>query len=140
MAASRLGRWFRWSPFLVRRLGVEDEAWLSVVRLGDLALAGIPGDLSGEIAVNLKARARERGVELWVTSFDGAYVGYISPDHYYETASREGLEGYEMYTMSWGGPQQEELLSRLVGAALDAFEVETAGESRAAVSPDPTSG
>jgi len=119
MAASRLGRWFRWSPFLVRRLGVEDEAWLSVVRLGDLALAGIPGDLSGEIAVNLKARARERGVELWVTSFDGAYVGHISPDHYYETASREGLEGYEMYTMSWGGPQQEELLSRLVGTAGD---------------------
>jgi hypothetical protein len=117
----RLGRRLRWSPFLVRWLGVDEEAWISAVKLGGLALVGAPGDLSGEIAVELKRRARERGIELWTTSFNGAYLGYISPDRYYESAARGGREGYEMYTMSWGGPQQEEQLTLLTEAALEAL-------------------
>ena len=51
---------------------------------------------------------------MWVLSFNGDYVGYVSPDRYYDTASREGKEGYEMYLMSWCGPQQGELLVRLI--------------------------
>lgn len=120
----------RWSPFLVRALGVEPEGRLTAIRIGDLVVAGFPGDLSGEIAVELKSRARRRGLELWTTSFNGAYLGYISPDRYYASASSGGPAGYEMYTMSWGGSQQEAQLTLLVEAALGALEPPAQGRGR----------
>ena len=61
----------------------------------------------------LKSSARGSGADLWLLSFNGDYVGYISPDRYYETVSRSGKQGYEVWTMGWFGPQQGELLSRL---------------------------
>ncbi|MEM7354001.1 MAG: neutral/alkaline non-lysosomal ceramidase N-terminal domain-containing protein [Acidobacteriota bacterium] len=111
---ARLTRSWRLSPFLVRALGVDRQAWLQGLRIGDTVLVGTPSDFSGELSVELKAEAAGRGVDLWLLSFNGDYVGYISPDRYYDTAARNGPEGYEMYTMSWFGPQQGEYLTRLI--------------------------
>jgi len=110
----RWNRWLRLSPFLVRGLGVDNRAWLQGVRIGESVLIGTPSDFSGEISVELKAWAAELGWDLWVLSFNGDYIGYVSPDRYYTTASRKGREGYEMYLMSWCGPQQAEYLVRLL--------------------------
>jgi hypothetical protein len=118
---ARIGSRWRWSPLLLPWLGLSPEGWLSVLKLGDLVLVGAPGDLSGEIALRLKSRVRGRGLELWTTSFNGAYLGYISPDRYYATAATRGREAYEMIAMSWGGPQHEAQLSLLVEAAVDAL-------------------
>jgi hypothetical protein len=118
---ARIGSRWRWSPLLLPWLGLSSEGWLSVLRLGDLVLVGAPGDLSGEIALRLKSQLRGRGLELWTTSFNGAYLGYISPDRYYATAATGGPEAYEMITMSWGGPQQKAQLSLLVEAAVGAL-------------------
>ncbi len=110
----RLNRYLRLSPWLVPRLGVDNRAWLNGLRIGDAILVGTPSDFSGELSIELKAWAAERGIDLWLLSFNGDYIGYVSPDRYYETASRSGREGYEMYTMSWCGPQQAEVLVRLI--------------------------
>ncbi len=117
----RITRRLRLSPFLVRGLGVNNGAWLQAVRLGDTVLVGTPSDFSGELALELKAWAAGRGVELQVLSFNGDYIGYVSPDRYYTTAGREGREGYEMYVMSWCGPQQGEFLVRLIQRAVEAL-------------------
>ncbi|MCP4664427.1 MAG: hypothetical protein GY856_54280 [bacterium] len=110
----RWNRWLRLSPFLVRGLGVDNRAWLQGVRVGETVLIGTPSDFSGELSVELKTWAAELGYDLWVLSFNGDYIGYVSPDRYYATASRKGREGYEMVVMSWCGPQQAEYLVRLV--------------------------
>jgi hypothetical protein len=104
---------WRWSPLLVRALGVNNQAWIQMVRLGELVLVGFPADFGAECAVPLKRAAQRAGYALWTLSFNGDYVGYISPDRYYHTASADGTEGYEMYRMSWCGPQQEQYLSVL---------------------------
>lgn len=110
----RLNRWLRLSPLLVRGLGIDNRAWLGGVRVGETVLVGTPGDFSGELSGELEAWASALGYDLWVLSFNGDYVGYVSPDRYYDTASRQGREGYEMYVMSWCGPQQGEFLVRLI--------------------------
>ncbi len=110
----RVGRRLRLSPFLISALGPDRQTWIHGVRLGDAVLVGTPCDFSGELAVELKTWAAGLGVDLWLLSFNGDYMGYISPDRYYRTAARSGREGYEMYTMSWHGPQQGEIFTRLI--------------------------
>lgn len=110
----RLSPGLRLSPVLVRALGPDRRTWIHGVRLGDVVLVGTPSDFSGELSVDLKAWADGLGVELWPLSFNGDYMGYVSPDRYYRSAARSGREGYEMYTMSWHGPQQGEIFTHLI--------------------------
>ncbi len=102
-----MGRSWRVSPFLVPMLGIDNIAWVQGVRVGDMFFYGTPCDMSGEIAVDMKRWAKDKSVDLWVLSFCGDYIGYVSPQRYYETADPNGDESYEMYFMSWFGPNQE---------------------------------
>ena len=114
----RLNRNWRLSSQLLPLLGIDHDAWLQGVRLGDVVLVGTPADYCGEISVGLKVAAAEQGLDLWVLSFNGDYVGYISPDAYYDDLEADGTLGYERGVMSWIGPQQEaytrDLIERLV--------------------------
>ena len=82
-------------------------------------LVGTPADFCGEISVKLKSWAEERSTDLWVTSFNGDYVGYISPDAYYNDLEENGGLGYERGTMSWIGPDQEAFSVSLITTMVD---------------------
>jgi neutral ceramidase len=110
----RLNRNLRLSKFLLPILGVDSDGWLQGVRMGDIVLIGTPADYSGEISVQLKSKAAKKGIDLWVLSFNGDYVGYISPDAYYNDLEPDGSLGYERGTMSWIGPQQEAYTTTLI--------------------------
>lgn len=111
----------RWqvSKFLLPMLGVDTDGWLHAVRVGDMVLVGTPADFCGEISVKLKAWARDRDLDLWALSFSGDYVGYISPDSYYNDLEEDGSLGYERGTMSWIGPDQEAYSVTLIKAMVD---------------------
>jgi len=81
----------------------------------------MPGDFSGESAIALREAASRHGAALWALGFNGDYAGYISPDRYYATARRDGTEGYEMYLMSWCGPNQEAYFAGLADVATRAL-------------------
>lgn len=117
----RLTRRLRLSPFLVRRLGVNNQAWIQGVRVGNTVLVGAPADFSGELSVELKAWAAAAGFDLWALSFNGDYVGYISPDRYYTAAPETDLGRYEMYLMNWCGPRQGEMVVRLLRRTAEAL-------------------
>lgn len=112
---------WRLSPFLMRFLGIDSDGWLQCVRVGDAYFAGMPSDFSGEISLRLKAWADTQGADLWVLSFNGDYVGYVSPDEYYAAARPDGKEAYEMYLMSWCGPNQEAFFTQLTREAVTAL-------------------
>ncbi|MDZ4860181.1 MAG: neutral/alkaline non-lysosomal ceramidase N-terminal domain-containing protein [Candidatus Hydrogenedentes bacterium] len=107
MQFTPMGRSWRVSPYLVPMLGIDNIAWVQGIRVGDMFFYGTPCDMSGEIAVDMKQWAKDKSVDLWVLSFCGDYIGYVSPQKYYETADPNGDEAYEMYLMSWFGPNQE---------------------------------
>lgn len=72
---------------------------LKALRIGQTVLLGTPCDFSGELVADLNRQANRKGVNLMVTSFNGGYVGYITPDKYYHK------EAYETMTMNWFGPE-----------------------------------
>jgi neutral ceramidase len=72
---------------------------LKALRIGQTVLLGTPCDFSGELVAELRREADRKGFHLMVTSFNGGYVGYITPDKYYHK------ESYETMTMNWFGPE-----------------------------------
>lgn len=110
----RVNRHLRLSKFLLPILGVDSDGWLQGVRIGETVFVGMPADYCGEISVRLKSEAATKGIDLWVLSFNGDYVGYISPDVYYNDLESDGSLGYERGTMSWIGPQQEAYTTTLI--------------------------
>ncbi len=105
---------WRLSPFASRWLGVKDEAWLQAARIGDMLFYGLPFDVSGELAKRWREEAAREGWDLWITSFSPGYLGYLSPDKYYEEVEEEGRLGYEMGLMNWLGPNSAEYFEALL--------------------------
>ena len=117
----RVNQHLRLSKHLLPILGIDKDAWLQGLRIGEMIFLGMPADFSGEISVALKERYADSGLDLWVLSFNGDYVGYISPDHYYNDLETDGSLGYERGTMSWIGPKQEAYLTALTEKLVDAL-------------------
>ncbi len=117
----RLNESWRVSKFLLPLLGIDTDGWMQAVRVGEVVLVGTPADYCGEISVDLKSWAQNRSVDLWVLSFNGDYVGYISPDKYYYDKDEKGGYGYERGLMSWIGPHQEAFTVSLIRRMVDAL-------------------
>ena len=97
------------APFLSKRLFPEQgEVRLQSMRINNFIWTTTPADYSGELALaNQNALARA-GYQSAITSFNGAYIGYVLPGRYYH------LNEYESRTMSWFGPYTGEYLSELI--------------------------
>lgn len=81
---------------------------INVMVLGQAIFVGLPCDFSGELAVPLYEEARALGYQLFITSFNGGYAGYVIKDEWYD------LNKYEARTMSWYGPDTGSYLSEIV--------------------------
>ena len=113
---------WRISPMVKHILGVPDTGWLSAARVGDVFFFGTPFDCSGEMSVRWKKWGAEQGLDLWVTGFNGAYLGYLSPDEYYNMMPM----GYETGMMSWFGPESSALFTDLLERAVEQLSVPAA--------------
>ena len=89
---------------------------LQTAKIGDLIWVSTPGDFSGEMAIDYKNAINQEGYRAMVTSFNGAYVGYIIPGKYYH------LDEYESRLMSWYGPNMgpytHEMIRRMMNKLL----------------------
>jgi neutral ceramidase len=72
--------------------------YVKALRIGNVLMVGFPCDFSGELVAEMSAYAEKKGLKLMVTSFNGGYIGYVTPDKYY------GKDTYETLTMNWFGP------------------------------------
>jgi neutral ceramidase len=87
-------------------------ATLKAIRIGNILFAGAPGDFSGELVPALEKKVGGRSERLVVTSFNGGYIGYITPDAYYD------LKKYETRDMNFFGPYNGAYLSEMMGLLL----------------------
>jgi hypothetical protein len=80
-------------------------------------MLGTPCDFSGEFNASLDSLAHRTGVQVIVTSFNGGYIGYLTPGKYYE------IDHYETRLMNWyargTGDYVRECLEKLIVAASD---------------------
>ncbi len=88
-------------------------AEIKALKIGQLLLVGLPCDFGGELMAPLQAYARQKGKYLMVTSFNGGYCGYITPDNRYHD------DGYETRVMNWFGPGNAAYFSELIRRLVD---------------------
>lgn len=83
---------------------------ITYLRIGNIILLGMPCDFSGEIFVRdgLGTIAESHDQKLFITSFNGQYVGYITYDEYYGHSEQE-----EVMAMNWVGPYYGDYFSQI---------------------------
>lgn len=94
----RLTKNIRIRPWIFNSLLGDPNPHFDLVRLGNVLLLSSSGEISGEMMEAWEFFALENGLHLIVTCFNGGYIGYITPDDYYD------LELYETRDMNWYGP------------------------------------
>ncbi|WP_461052625.1 neutral/alkaline non-lysosomal ceramidase N-terminal domain-containing protein [Spirosoma arcticum] len=92
-----IGNW-RVRPWLFHAIYGDYPSDLKALRIGKTVLLGTPCDFSGEFMADFLPLAAQIGINLMITSFNGGYIGYVTPDRYYERAT------YETRDMNWFGP------------------------------------
>jgi neutral ceramidase len=92
-------------PWLFRFALGEYPADLTVLRIGDLVMLGTPCDFSGEFDAPLDSVAAKFNSNVIVTSFNGGYIGYVTPARYYD------VDHYETRLMNWYSPGNGEYIS-----------------------------
>ena len=91
-------------------------SFVKVFRLGNILMVGMPCDFSGELVPELDAYAKSKGFDLFVTSFNGHYTGYITHDRHYD------LDAYETITMGWYGPYNGAYFQEVVRDIVDKLQ------------------
>jgi len=93
------------------------QANIKALRLGNILLIGMPCDYSGELSVNnkLDQYASSHGIDLFITSFNGNYVGYITEDSHYNTSNHD-----EVRVMNWVGPHVGAYFTEAIEHIIDA--------------------
>ncbi len=81
---------------------------MSFLKIGNTAFVSTPCDFSGELMPELDAFYQQKGLNLFVNSFNGAYIGYVTKDEWYM------LDEYETKTMNWFGPHNGAYLSEVI--------------------------
>ncbi|MBV6647334.1 MAG: neutral/alkaline non-lysosomal ceramidase N-terminal domain-containing protein [Cyclobacteriaceae bacterium] len=103
----------RLRPWVFHKLFGDYQPEIASLKLGDILLIGTPCDFSGELALPLYQYARDRGLHLIITSFNGGYIGYVPHDRWYD------LERYETRTMSWYGHDNGAYFSEVIKRVID---------------------
>ncbi len=114
----RISDHWRLSPWLIDLLFHNRRTYLHAVQIGPIVWLGYPADYSGELALELERWARWRGIYPWVTSFNGDYIGYLSPSKRYSQQHytvRE-VNFYGRWTGDYFNELSKRLLERLSAA------------------------
>lgn len=112
----KISKDWRVRPWLFHAAFGGSDPYLTALRLGDITLLGTPCDFSGEFNPALDSVAAKNGAHTIVTSFNGAYIGYITPLKYYD------VDHYETRLMNWYGPGTGEYLETCLEKMLNAVE------------------
>jgi|UniRef100_UPI0040471D8D hypothetical protein len=106
----------RLRPWLFRSLLGEVPAYLDITQVGNILFISSSGELSGVFYEAWDILAKEKGLELVVTVFNGSYIGYITPDELYDAHYHEVRE------MNWFGPGNGHYFDQLIQAVIHKAE------------------
>ena len=99
-------RWLKqkvgWYEYLLefyksgKKWGTYEDLEVQVIRIGDIYVVGLPGEIFSQIGLEIKARARELGVnKVLVFALTNGNPGYIPAERDY-TIAPIGKRGYEL--------------------------------------------
>nr|WP_293845865.1 neutral/alkaline non-lysosomal ceramidase N-terminal domain-containing protein [uncultured Arsenicibacter sp.] len=111
----RISDGLRVRPWIFHAVYGDYPSELKALRIGKTVFVGTPCDFSGMLVPALQPVARQKALNLVVTSFNGGYIGYITPDQYYH------LGRYETNDMNWFGPQNGDYFVEMMSGLIRKF-------------------
>ena len=88
----------RLRPWLFNAAFGDTNAHFDIVLLGNVLMISSSGEISGVFYEKWEKLAADNGLHLIITTFNGGYIGYITPDKYYN------YDYHEVRDMNWFGP------------------------------------
>lgn len=102
-------------PWIFNALLGDTNPHFDIIQIGNVLMISSSGEISGVFMADWEAFAKDRGLELIITCFNGGYIGYITPDEYYNYPL------YEVRDMNWYGPYNgayfDEIIRKLIDKA-----------------------
>ena len=103
----------RLRPWLFNYLLGETNVHFDVTKIGNTLMIASSGEISGVFMAKWEAHAKSLGLNLIITTFNGGYMGYITPDEYYDHNFHEVRE------MNWYGPGNGKYYDDLITKIID---------------------
>ncbi|GEO23149.1 neutral/alkaline non-lysosomal ceramidase N-terminal domain-containing protein [Cyclobacterium qasimii] len=103
----------RLRPWLFNWAIGESPAYFDVVRIGNALFISSSGEVSGVFYKAWEEQAEALGLSLFITTFNGGYIGYITPDKYYSG------DYYEARDMNFYGPYNGDYFKEIVSDLID---------------------
>jgi hypothetical protein len=113
----RISNDYRLAPWLGHLLIDFEDPYLQVLLLDKLLIFATPADFSGELVLSLKEYAHPKQLKVTLTSFNGCYLGYMTPAEY------DTLESYETQLMSFLGPHTGDYFLDIMKKIVDNLSV-----------------
>ncbi|MDR7131227.1 hypothetical protein J2X69_003587 [Algoriphagus sp. 4150] len=100
-------------PWLFNYLLGDTNAHLDITQIGNTLMIASSGELSGVFYEKWEKLAQRKGLNLIITTFNGGYIGYITPDELYDENFHEVRE------MNWYGPGNGKYFDELILAVIE---------------------
>ena len=102
-------------PWIFNMIFGDTNPHFDMVQIGNTLFVSSSGEISGVFMAEWESLANEKGLNLIITCFNGGYIGYITPDEYYN------YKLYEVRDMNWFGPYNgayfDEIVRKLIEKA-----------------------
>ncbi len=99
---------WRIRPWLFDWLVGDTNAHFDITQIGNTLLISSSGEISGVFYEKWEKLAESKGLNLIITTFNGGYIGYITPDKLYDKHFHEVRE------MNWYGPGNGKYLDDII--------------------------
>ncbi|HSJ68036.1 MAG TPA: neutral/alkaline non-lysosomal ceramidase N-terminal domain-containing protein [Anditalea sp.] len=113
----RISDQIRFRPWLFNWIYGDTNAHFDLVLMGNTLIITSSGEVSGVFYDEWEQKAAELGLNLIITTFNGGYIGYITPDEHY------GLKHHEVRDTHWFGPQvgryYNDIISHIISKAAE---------------------
>ncbi|MFN4000051.1 alkaline ceramidase [Algoriphagus sp.] len=100
-------------PWLFNYLLGDTNPHLDFTQIGNLLMITSSGEISGVFYEEWDKLARENGLNLIVTTFNGGYIGYITPDELYDEHYHEVRE------TNWYGPGNGSYFDQMIRRSIE---------------------
>ena len=113
----RISEKVRIRPWIFNSILGDTNAHFDMIQIGKTLFISSSGEISGVFMKDWEAYAAEKNIHLIITCFNGGYIGYITPDKYYNYPL------YETRDMNWFGPYNgayfDEIIKRMIDKAAE---------------------
>lgn len=100
-------------PWLFNYLLGDTNPHLDFTQIGNLLMISSSGEISGVFYEEWEKLAKENGLNLIVTTFNGGYIGYITPDELYDEHYHEVRE------TNWYGPGNGSYFDQMIKRSIE---------------------